>query len=84
MHPVTFTELRKNLKKIMDNVADRHEPVIIKRPKGDSMVLLSLESYESMKETAYLLGSEANAKHLRESKDSLEKGGARLKKLLDL
>lgn len=49
MQIVTFTQLRKNLKQIMDKSADQYEPVIITRPRGDNMVLLSLESYESLK-----------------------------------
>lgn len=62
MHIVTFSELRNDLKKIMDDSADQHEIVIVKRPKGENMVLLSQRDYESLQETAYLLGSEANAK----------------------
>lgn len=84
MHPVTYSELRKNLKKIMDQSADRHEPVIIKRPKGETMILLPLSSYESLKETAYLLSNEANAKHLRASIESLKSGRVLNKNLDDL
>ena len=83
MDPVTYTELRKNLKKIMDQAADKHEPVIITRPKGETMILLSLSSYESLKETAYLLSNEANAKHLRASIASLKSGQVEGRKLID-
>jgi antitoxin YefM len=83
MEPVSYTELRKNLKKIMDKSADSHEPVIIKRPKGETMILLPLSSYESLKETAYLLSNEANAKHLRASIESLKSGAVKEAKLDD-
>lgn len=83
MEPVSYSELRKNLKKIMDESADRHEPVIIKRPKGETMILLPLSSYESLKETAYLLANEANAKHLRSSMKSIKSGKAVERKLID-
>lgn len=83
MEPVTYTELRKNLKKIMDDSLDKHEPVVIKRAKGESMVILPLSVYEAIKETAYLLGHEANAKHLRKSLASLEAGQAIARHLIE-
>jgi len=83
MVPVSYSELRKHLKKIMDDSADKHEPVIIKRPRGETMVMLPLSSYEALKETAYLLGHEANARHLRKSIASLDADDANERKLLD-
>ena len=83
MNIVTFTELRSNLTKIMDTALDQCEAVIVRRPGGEHMVLLSLRDYESLKETAYLLGSAANAKHLRKSLASLKTGKAKKKILLD-
>lgn len=83
MQVVTFTELRKNLKHIMEKSMDCHEPVLIIRPKHEHMVLVSLENYESLKETAYLLGNEANAAHLRKSIKNLKKGNLIKKDLLE-
>lgn len=83
MQVITFTELRKHLKTVMDTAADTHEPVVITRPRGEHMVLLSLDNYESLKETAYLLGHEANAKHLRKSLESIKTGKLLEKKLLE-
>jgi len=83
MNVISFTELRKNLKGIMDTCADQFEPVIINRPKGENMVLITQRDYESLKETAYLLGSEANAEHLRKSIESLQSGKAKQRKLLE-
>ena len=82
MQVVTFTELRDHLKEIMDTSADRYEPVVIRRAKGENMVLRSLESYESLKETAYLFSDKANAEHLRRSIRSLEAHNVAEKKLL--
>lgn len=62
---------------------DYHEPVLIIRPKHEQMVLVSLENYESLKETAYLLGNKANAAHLRKSIKSLKKGNLIKKDLLE-
>ena len=83
MNIVTFTELRQQLKELMDISADQHEPVVIKRPRGENMVLLSQGDYESLKETAYLLGNEANAKHLRQSLTSLQNRKLLKKKLIE-
>lgn len=74
MNLVTYTELRKNLKHIMDVSSDQHEPVVISRSNKANMILMSLEDYESLKETAYLLSSETNARHLRKSIKSFKAG----------
>jgi len=83
MNIVTFTELRKNLKEVMDTSLGNHEPVIIKRPHGKDMVLLSLRDYESLEETAYLLGNKANAQHLRRSLQDLKQGQFSRKDLIE-
>jgi antitoxin YefM len=83
MQVVTFTELRKNLKHIIEKSLDCHEPVLIVRPKHEHMVLVSLENYESLAETAYLLGNEANAAHLRKSIKNLKQGNVIKKELLE-
>ena len=51
----------------MNRVCDHHEPVIITRQKSPSVVLMSLEDYNAIMETAYLLRSPANAARLREA-----------------
>lgn len=83
MQAVSFSELRGHLKEIMDTSADQHEAIIIKRPRGEDMILMSQSDYESLKETAYLLSSEANAKHLRQSLRSLKAGKILHKNLLE-
>lgn len=83
MNIVSYTELRKDLKNIMATACDTHEPVIITRPRSEHMVLLSLEDYESLRETAYLLGDEANAAHLRKSLRNAKQGKLLNKKLIE-
>lgn len=65
MRILSSTELRANLAKVLDQVADDHAPVIIHRSTGKPVVLVSLEDWEAMDETTYLLSSPANADHLR-------------------
>ena len=83
MQVVTFTELRNNLREIMDASADQFEPTVIKRTRGENMVLLSQSSYDSLLETAYLLSGEANADHLRKSIKSLKGGKLMTRKLIE-
>jgi len=72
MDAISHTDLRNNLSKILDKVHDDHSPIMITRQKGSASVLISLEDYRSFEETAYLMRSPANAKHLIESIDDLE------------
>ncbi|MBN9565279.1 MAG: type II toxin-antitoxin system prevent-host-death family antitoxin [Alphaproteobacteria bacterium] len=67
MDAVTFSELRQNLKSVMDQAANRHEPVVVKRQNGENMVLMSLQDYQAIEETGYLLRSPANAMRLFQS-----------------
>ena len=75
MKAISYTEARANLAKTMDAVEDDCEPVIITRGRGKSCVLMSLEQYESMDETAYLLSSPVNARRLMEAMAEFERGG---------
>ena len=58
----------------MDKVCTDHAPVVITRNRDQSVVMLSLDDYESLEETAYLLRSPANAKRLIEAIHALESG----------
>lgn len=64
MNTVTYSHVRNNLGKTMDQVCDDHTPVIVTRKNQQSVVMLSLEDYESLVETAYLLRSPKNAARL--------------------
>lgn len=64
MSTISYTTAREKLAQTMDRVCDDHHPVVITRQKQRSVVMLSLEDYEALKETAYLLKSPANARRL--------------------
>ena len=53
MEIYTTSEARANLYKIVDHVADFHEPIYIKGRKNKA-VLISQEDYDSLMETLYL------------------------------
>jgi len=75
MDSISYTTARANLAKTMDSVCESHEPVIITRSGQESVVMLSLDDYNSLEETAYLLRSPKNAKRLIEAIAELERGG---------
>jgi antitoxin YefM len=64
MKHTTSTDLRKSLSAMMDRVNEDHEPVLVTRAKGKPVVMISLEDYQAMDETAYLLASPANRAEL--------------------
>ncbi len=67
----------------MENVCKDHDPIIITRKTTDSVVLMSLEDYESLAETAYLLRSPKNTRRLIESIVQLENDQGTERELLD-
>lgn len=67
MEAITYTTARQNLAKTMDNVCRDRAPVIVTRKTSDSVDIMSLEDFEALEETAYLLRSPRNAPRLMES-----------------
>jgi antitoxin YefM len=67
MDIVSYTDLRANLAKIMDEVCDNKDVVVVTRQNARSVVLMSEEEYEGMMETLHLLRSPANAERLMRS-----------------
>ncbi len=74
METVVLSTFRETLKASLQKVADNHEPMVVKRQRGKDMVVLSLEDFNAMQETLYLLSSAANTAHLLRSKQQLEEG----------
>ncbi len=83
MKALTYTAVRGNLAKTMKKVCDDHDPVIITRKTHDAVVMMSLEDYEALNETAYLLHSPRNTKRLLEAIEELEKGRGKERKLVE-
>jgi antitoxin YefM len=83
MDSITYSKARANLARTMDEVCESHEPVIITRSGEASVVLLSLQDYKSLEETAYLLRSPKNARRLIEAIAELERGGGTERELTE-
>lgn len=73
METITYTSVRANLAKKMDDVCENHEPIVITRSGNESVVMISLEDYEAIEETHYLMKGPVNAKRLASSIDEIEK-----------
>jgi antitoxin YefM len=74
MDAITYTTVRANLANTMDRVCNDHEALIITRNGEQSVVMLSLEDYKALEETAYLLRTPANAKRLLSAVEQLNAG----------
>ena len=74
MKTLTYSESRANYAATLDAVTDDREEVVITRAGHEPVVIVSLDDYESLKETAYLLRSPANARRLLGAIERLESG----------
>lgn len=74
MDAMTYTTARANLAGTMNRVCDDHEALIITRNGEQAVVMLSLEDYNALEETAYLLRTPANAKRLLSAATQLNAG----------
>lgn len=83
MLAMTYSNVRKDLAHTMEKVCDDHDTVIITRRNASPVVMISLEDYESLTETHFLLSSPKNRERLESAISSLEMGLGRERELLD-
>ncbi|MBS0271980.1 MAG: type II toxin-antitoxin system prevent-host-death family antitoxin [Proteobacteria bacterium] len=83
MDAITYTQARKNFTRSMNRVCEDHAPLIITRQNAQPVVMLSLEDYNALEETLYLLRSPRNAQRLLSSIERLEKGEFLKKELIE-
>jgi antitoxin YefM len=83
MRTMTYSESRANYAETLNAVVDAREEVVITRAGHDPVVIVSLDDYESLKETAYLLRSPQNARRLLASIDRLEAGEGTARDLIE-
>lgn len=75
MRTMSYSESRANYAATLDAVVDDREEVVITRAGHEPVVIVALDEYESLKESAYLLRNPANARRLLASIERLESGG---------
>lgn len=81
MDAITYTTARASLARTMDRVCEDHEALIITRNGQQSVVMMSLEDFKALEETAYLLRAPKNARRLLEAIASLEAGKGKERRL---
>lgn len=75
MKTMSYTESRARYAEVLDGVTNDREEVVITRAGHDPVVIVSLEDYESLRETAYLMRSPTNARRLLDAMERLEADG---------
>ena len=83
MRVFNFSEVRSNLKSVIDGVVEDADYAVIARRDAPDAVLMSLDTFNSMMETVHLLKVPANAAHLAKSIDQYRKGKLGERKLID-
>ncbi|OFK64639.1 type II toxin-antitoxin system Phd/YefM family antitoxin [Corynebacterium sp. HMSC074A09] len=83
MKTMSYSESRARYAEVLQSVVDDREEVIITRNGHESAVIVSLDDYNSLRETAYLLRSPRNAQRLLDSIESLNTGEATEHELIE-
>ena len=74
MDAINYSDLRQNLKKYLDSVFNDHEPLIVTRKNNENVVILSVDDFNALNETQYLLSTKNNSDHLQNSLTQLRSG----------
>lgn len=74
MQITTVSDFRDNIKHFMDIATEDEERIVVARPKGKNVVVMSEQEFNSWQETLYLLSSKANADALYESIQQANEG----------
>ncbi len=82
MEAITYSHTRQHLAEIMNKVSDDRSPVLITRQSGNPVVMMSLQDFNALEETVYLMRSPRNAKRLMESIEQLAAQGGQQRELL--
>ena len=84
MRTANYSELRNNLKHYLDGVINDSEPLLVHRSGSESVVVISLDEYNSIKETEYIMKSPAMMDIIRKGKEEIEKGKGQPVKIEEL
>ena len=74
MRTANYTDLRANLKGYIDLVIDDYDTVIINRGNGKGVVMISLDEYNSLKETEYIMSSPETMAAIRQGEEDIRNG----------
>lgn len=83
MNAIPTVQASKNLDELIEEIIANVEPTILLNEKGDKAVLMSLDEFNSWRETVYLLSNPANAEHLNKSIQEAMEGKTFEKELIE-
>jgi antitoxin YefM len=72
MNSVSYAAFKSDIESTFQSVITKHEPVVVRKDRRSSVVMLPLDEYESLMETRYLLASTANSERLMKGIDEVE------------
>lgn len=81
MKTMSYSESRAKYAETLNSVVEDREEVVITRAGHEAVVIVALDDYQALRETAYLLRSPENARRLLASIDRLESGGGAVREL---
>ncbi|MBX3178584.1 MAG: type II toxin-antitoxin system prevent-host-death family antitoxin [Candidatus Hydrogenedentes bacterium] len=74
MESISLSTFRRDLSQVLDKVNDDHTPMLITRPNGRPVVIMSADDFHSYEETAYLMASPRNAERLDRAVSDIAEG----------
>lgn len=83
MNALTYTYTRQNLADVMKSVNEDHVPVVVTSQRGKPVVILSLDDFHALEETAYLLRNPQGAKRLLASVEELRAGKGQVREMAE-
>ncbi|MDR6570154.1 antitoxin YefM [Chitinophaga ginsengisegetis] len=83
MQVVNYSDFRHKMKAHLDNVSDNHDVLIVPRGNERSVVIISLEEYNSIQETLHLMRSEKNRTRLMEALERANNGNGEKHDLIE-
>jgi antitoxin YefM len=72
MNTVTYSAFKSNMENTIQSIIETHQPVIVRKNRRSSVVVMPLEDYQALTETKYLLSSPANAARLVRGIEDIE------------
>ena len=83
MRVVNYSDMRKNLKTVLDQVNEDADYTVISRRDSEDAIVMSLDSFNSLMETFYLLKNPTNARHLIKSIEQYNQHKVEERELID-
>ncbi|WP_430810019.1 MULTISPECIES: type II toxin-antitoxin system Phd/YefM family antitoxin [unclassified Carboxylicivirga] len=83
MEITSYSSFRQNLKSYLDSILKTHAPLFVRRSRGEDVVVMSMDDYEGMQETIYLLSSPKNAERIADALEEYHNHQGATRKLIE-